>query len=64
MKNYGKDGQQKASCEKYDETINVSPLQERNIALAWIPLLKVYGGKLLLKLTVMALYKHTVLSLC
>ena len=49
--------------ENYDETINVSPLQERNIALAWVQLVKVYCGKLLLKLTVI-LYKHAVLSLC
>ena len=47
----------------YDETLNVSPLQERNMALTWVQLVKVYCGKLLLKLTVMTLYKHAVLSL-
>jgi len=64
MKNYGNDGQQKANCENYDEIINVSPLPERNIALTWVRLVKVYGGKLLLKLPVMTLHKHAVLSLC
>ena len=58
MKNYGNDGQQRADCENCDETLNVSPLQERNIALTWVQLVEVYGGKLLLKLTVMTPYKH------
>jgi hypothetical protein len=61
MKNYGNDGHQKADCENYGETINVSPLQERNIALTWVQLVKVYCGKLLLKLTVMTLYKLAML---
>lgn len=64
MKNYGNDGQQKAACENSDETINVSPLQEKNLAQTCVQLGKVYGGKLLLKLTVMTLHKHAVLSLC
>ena len=61
MKNYGNDGQQKTDCEIYDETLNVSPLQERNIALTWVRLVEVYGDKLLLKLTVMTPYKHAAL---
>jgi hypothetical protein len=33
MKNYGNDGQQKAKCENFGDTVTVLQLQEKIIAL-------------------------------
>ena len=62
MKNYGNYGQHEADCENYDETITVSPLQDWNLALTLVRLVSVYGGKLLLYLTVMTQYKHVTVN--
>ena len=45
MKNCGNDWQQRADCENYDDTITVSILQERNIALGLGLTVETYGGK-------------------
>jgi hypothetical protein len=50
MKNYSNDGQQKADCENCGDTITVSSLQERNIAVDWGLTGRNYGGQLLLTL--------------
>ena len=44
-KNCGNGGQQTADCENYGDTITVSILQERNIALDLGLTVETYGGK-------------------